>query len=786
MKMPLKWAQEYAKFNCSPQEFADRMTMSGSKVEGFETEADHMENVVIGRIAAMERHPDSDHLWVCQVEIGGGQTVQIVTGAQNLAVGNLCPAALHGAKLPNGMEIKRSKLRGLESNGMLCSLGELGLTAHDFPNAVEDGILVLDEDAPLGQNAAIALGMDDYSVEFEITPNRPDCLSVLGLAREAAATFKVPFEHRAPVAPAGQGNAAGLLKVKVEAPGACSRYSAAIVENVRVKPSPRWLRERLRLCGVRPINNIVDITNYVMLEYGQPMHAFDYAYVNGASITVRFAKPGEGIMTLDGTERPLDEKMLVIADEKGPVAIAGIMGGEFSGVYETTNRIVFESACFDGPTVRGASKRLGLRTESSGRFEKGLNPDNAGPALRRALELVQQLDAGDIVSGVLDDYPTPRTPRTIAFKPASINALLGIEISRGQMEEILLPLGFAIEGDSVVVPTARYDVSRTCDLAEEVARFVGYNNIPAASLRGTANAVPTPRQIFDKKVAATLTGYGFWECETFSFYSPKNFDLIRLPAESPLRSALQLMHPLGEDTSIMRTTALPSMLEVVGRNWAARTESAALYEQATEYLPAENAEDLPAELQKIILAAYGPEWDYLAVKGAVEGLFATAGVENYEVVPATEGTTYHPGRCARVYLTQREGKEWRRGELLATLGEIHPQVAANYGIKPRVVAADIDLGVLFFARGKTPQFTPLPKFPAITRDLALVAPTETLAADIAGRIRAAAGKLLETLTLFDVYTGERIGTGKKSLAYSRVLRGENATLTDQDADRVVG
>ncbi len=782
MKMPMKWAQSYASFSASPQEFSDKMTMSGSKVETFSSEADKMKNVVIGEILSLEKHPDSDHLWICQVDIGA-ETVQIVTGAQNLKVGDYCPAALHGAKLPNGLEIKKGKLRGVESNGMLCSLSELGLTTHDFPNAVEDGILVLDQEAALGTDAAIALGMDDYSFEFEITPNRPDCLSVRALAREAAATFKVPFVDHIPAEPAGKGDITSLLSVKVEDSSLCMRYSAAVVENVRIAPSPQWLRERLRLCGVRPINNIVDITNYVMLEYGQPMHAFDYAYVNGGEITVRRANQGESIVTLDDVQRPLTTDMLVIADTKGPIAIAGVMGGEYSGVYDTTQKIVFEAASFNGPSVRTTAKKLGMRTESSGRFEKGLNPENVGPALRRALELVKELNAGDIVGGILDEYPAPRETRALPFNPDEINRLLGISLSRQEMEEILLPLDFTFQGNDVIVPTNRFDVSRSCDLAEEIARFVGYNKIPSTIMSGVASARPTPRQTFDDKICNILTGYGFWECETFSFYSRKSFDMIRLAEEDTLRNAVVISNPLGEDTSIMRTTALPSLLEVVARNWASRNENCALFELATEYIPNASAEELPQENQKLILAAYGDKWDYLALKGAVEGLLSSAGIAQFEVRRNTEGTTYHPGRCAEIWI--RNPQQRSDFSKLATLGEIHPSVNANYDVKPRVYAADINLDLLFAARGGTPQFAPLPKYPATTRDLALVASTDVAAADIAARIQKAAGKKLEKLTLFDIYTGDKLGENKKSLAYSLVLRDASATLTDQDADKII-
>ena len=802
MKMPLGWAKEFAPADFTTHEYAERMTMSGSKVEGFSSEADAIENVVVGKVLELVPHPDSDHMFVCQVDVGAAEPVQIVTGAQNLKVGDLVPAALHKSRLPGGKEIRKGKLRGVESCGMLCSLSELGLTIHDFPNAVEDGIFVLDEVWPTGTPIVEALGMDDVTVEFEITPNRPDCLGVRALGRETAATFGVPFQDHLPQPKPGSGDVNQLLSVSIENTDLCLRYCGAVVENVRIKPSPRWMRQRLRNCGVRPINNLVDITNYVMLEYGQPMHCFDRSFVKGGQIHVRNAKAGEEIVTLDGQRRALSPEMLVIADAESPIAVAGVMGGEFSGTYETTTSVIFESAMFHGPSVRTTSKKLGLRTESSGRYEKGLDPNGCRRALDRALELVQLLDAGDVVNGVVDVFPQPRTNRRVTLAPDSINKLLGTSLTRQEMVDILLPLGFEMDGDEVVCPTWRWDVQRSCDLAEEIARFVGYNNIPSTVMRGSAQARPPPRQNFEEHMSQALAGFGLWETESFSFYSPKCFDLINLPKDSTLRNAVVISNPLGEDTSILRTTALPSVLEVVGRNFAARATECAVFEQATEYLPSQadvevTEEDfnnyaklceklashgltpnalLPTEQQKFVLAAYGSNWDYLTMKGVVEQLAHCAGIYTLRFERNAEGTSYHPGRAAFVYVEDA---------LLGVVGEIHPTVSANYGIKARVVAADLNLDVLFAHRGAQPLYRPLPKHPATSRDLALVADLSMPSAQVADCIRANAGKHLEDLSLFDVYTGDKLEAGKKSLAYKLVFRAADRTLTDEDVDTAV-
>ena len=776
MNLSMRWLDEFVHVDTPIHDFCEALTMSGSKVEGYEVEGTEIENVVVGKVLAMERHPNSDHMWICQVDVGKSEPVQIVTGAQNVHVGDLVPAALHKSHLPGGVTITKGKLRGVESNGMLCSLKELGLTTHDFPYAIEDGIFILQEACAVGEDIRTAIGLNDTVVEFEITSNRPDCLSIIGLARETAATYRLPLHLHTPVVQGAGGDVNDLLKVRVENTELCQRYMAAVVRNIKVASSPRWLRERLRACGVRPINNIVDITNYVMLEYGQPMHCFDYKYVNGGHITVRNAKPGEEIETLDGANRTLGEEMLVIADEKGPIAVAGVMGGEFSGVYDDTTTIVFESAMFNGPSVRTTAKKLGMRTEASGRYEKGLDPNGCRRCLDRALELVQLLDAGDVVNGVVDVWVHKREERRIPLRVDAVNRLLGTQLDKAQMVNILLPLGFGMDGDDIVIPSSRWDMERDCDVAEEVARFVGYNKMPSTAIRGVASARPTERQTFHETLMNALVGYGMYEIETFSFYSRKAFDAVNLPENDPLRNALVISNPLGEDTSIMRTTALPSMMDVIARNCNARAAECALFEDTTTYTPNADPDQLPTETETLMLGAYGAGWDYLGLKGVVEKLLETARVADARFARNTAGTSYHPGRCADIWLGE---------DKLGTIGEVHPAVLANYGVKPRVVAAELRMDVLFAHRGGTPAFKQLPKHPAITRDLALVADDAVPAADIASRIRKAAGKALESLTLFDVYTGEHMAPGKKSLAYSLVLRAADRTLTDEEAENAV-
>ncbi len=773
MNLSMKWLREFVDLDCSPKEYADQMTMSGSKVEGYTVEGEEITGVVVGRVLSLERHPDSDHLWVCQVDVGS-EVLQIVTGAQNLKEGDLVPAALHGSTLPGGVKIKRGKLRGIESNGMLCSLSELSLTKNDFPHAIEDGIFVIDEEVRPGQDIREALGLNDVSVEFEITPNRPDCLSMIGLARETAATFQKPLKLHAPKVKGTGGSVKDYLTVCVQASD-CKRYMNRVVKNIRIAPSPLWLRERLRACGLRPINNIVDITNYVMLEYGQPMHAFDYKYVKDGKINVRMAKAGETITTLDGVERALQADMLVIADSEVPMAVAGVMGGEFSGIMDDTETVVFESACFDGPSVRTTARDLGMRTDSSSRFEKGLDPAACPAALERACELVELLGAGDVVDGVIDEGYEEAPLRRIPLDVEGINRFLGIELSRQAMVEILTRLDFQVENGEVIVPSFRGDVEQKADVAEEIARFYGYDNIPSTVFKGYAAAAKTPEQAFEAKIAGTALSMGYYEIVTYSFISPKYYDKIRLAPDSVLRRSVTIRNPLGEDTSVMRTTALPSMLETLARNYNNRNLSAKLFELATVYLPTTD-DQLPKEKKVLVLGAYGAGVDFFTVKGAVEALLREFHVADVNVEAVKNRPEFHPGRCAAL----------SSGETpLGIMGEIHPQVLENYGLGVKAYVALLPLEALYGSAKAKIEFKPAPKFPAVTRDLAIVCDQATPVLTLEKAIRRAAGKLLESVTLFDVYEGEQVGQNKKSVAYSMTLRGADRTLTDTEADQTV-
>lgn len=781
MILSRKWLEDYVDTkDISNKEFCDAMTLSGSKVEEYKTEGSEIENIVVGKINSLERHPDSDHLWICSVDVGKDADYQIVTGAQNLSVGDFVPAALPGATVYNRHEhclekIKKGKLRGIESNGMLCSFDELGLTQNDFPYAAADGIFVLGDDCDRtpGLDIHEAIGYNDTCVEFEITSNRSDCMSVTGLAREAAATFGREFRLHEPEVKPGHGDVNDHLKVQIFEPDKCYRYSGAVVENVRVKESPRWLRERLRASGVRPISNIVDITNYVMLEYGQPMHAFDLRYLEGNEVNVRNAKNGEKITTLDGIERELNDTMLVIADKNKPVAVAGVMGGEYSGIMDDTTTIVFESACFNGISVRRTAKALGMRTEASSRYEKELDPGATMRALKRALELVQELDAGDVVNGVEDCFVMPKDEVKVKFDYKWINDFIGIDLSEEEQKKILEKIEFRFDNDgNIIAPPFRNDIEHIADISEEVARFYGYHNIPNRQLSGVANGKLTDSQKFIRLINETLISCGCSEISTFSFISPKAYDKIRLATDDPKRNSVVIMNPLGEDTSIMRTTILPSMLEVLARNYNHKNETACLYEIGTVYEPTQAAK-LPVEKQKAVIGLYGNGADYYTLKGIAEKLLYTLNTVEYDIVPVSDNPTFHPGRTA----------EFRIGnKVLATIGEVHPEAAENYGISERVYIAEIDVETAYENRMPARTHRSLPKFPAVSRDLAFVCDRDIPVLTLEKEIRQAVGKTLENVKLFDVYEGEQIESGKKSVAFNIQMRSADKTLTDEEAD----
>ncbi len=777
MNLSIRWLQDYVDIgHVSPRAFAEKMTMSGSKVEGYEIEGSEIRNVVVGKLLSVDPHPNAEKLVICKVDVGSGEPIQICTGAHNVKAGDIVPVALDDSDLPGGKHIRKGKLRGEESNGMLCSLGELGLTQHDFPYADEDGIFLLEEpDVQLGQDIQSALGLNDTCVEFEITSNRPDCLSVTGLAREAALTFDVPLNLPKPAVKNTVDDIHNYLSVEVTAPDLCPRYVARMVKNIKIEPSPRWMRERLRASGVRPINNIVDITNYVMLEYGQPMHAFDHKFVEGGKIVVRRATEGETIVTLDGVERTLTPDMLTIADAKKPSAVAGVMGGEYSGIVDDTNMIVFESACFNGPSVRTTAKKLGMRTEASGRFEKQLDPATCIPAVERACELVELLGAGEVVGGTIDVDNADRTERRIPFDPAWINRFIGIDVPVEKMKEILTRLECRIDGGDVIPPSFRLDLEHKADISEEIARFYGYDKIPSTAIRGVANGSYTDKQKFDRSIHTILRAQGLSEISTYSFISPKYYDKIGLPADSSYRNCVVISNPLGEDTSVMRTTTVPSMLEVLSRNYNNRNKAASLYEIGTVYLPREDQE-LPEETPFITLGAYGNDLDFFSLKGIVETLLNDLGIEGYEFTACSTHPTYHPGRCAVISIGDAT---------LGMIGEVHPSVSENYEIGTRVYLASLSEAVMFAHVAPEKGYTPLPRFPASTRDLALICEDALPVAELEKAIRGAVGNILEHVSLFDVYRGSQVAEGKKSVAYSLTLRADNRPLTDEEADAAV-
>lgn len=781
MNLSMKWLSDYVKADMPIKDYCHALTMSGSKVESFEVEGENIKNVVVGKILSVTPHENSDHLVVCQVEVGKDSPIQIVTGASNVNAGDIVPVALDGSTLPNGVKIKKGKLRGVESNGMLCSLGELGLNKHDFPYAIEDGIFIMQEDCEIGQDIQSAIGLNDTSVEFEITSNRPDCLSVIGLARETSATFNTPLNVPVPSFRGVDGDIDSMLKVNIHNTEKCKRYCAGIVKNVKIEPSPRWMRERLRASGVRPINNFVDITNYVMLEYGQPMHAFDLRYVDGAEINVRNAVNGEKITTLDVVERELSDDMLVIADKNKPVAVAGIMGGEYSGIMDDTNTVVFESAYFEPIQVRRTSKKLKLKTDASSRYEKGVDPLISMTCLERAFQLVEELGAGEVVRTVIDRDYTDKTPASVEFNSEWINSFLGTDIPESDMIEYLERLDFKVENGKAIAPSFRIDIECKADIAEEVARIYGYNNIPSTEFKGVATAELTPEQKFIRRLENITVGLGYYGIATFSFVSPKTLDKIGLPADSKLRNVVKISNPLGEDTSVMRTTTLPSMLEVLATNYNYRNPVAKLYEISKEYIPVEGKE-LPDEPQRLTLGMYGGDVDFYDIKGTAEKLLEALNIHDVEYVRAGESDAFdetvalHPGRSAVII---------KNGTALGYIGELHPQIQEKYGFNTKVYVGKFNIPELMKTADTKITYKSLPKFPATTRDLSIICDDEIPSAKLEAIIRKSVGKILEKVTLFDVYKGRQIADGKKSISYSIVMRSHDGTLNDEQADNAM-
>ena len=779
MKLNRKWLNEdFVDLSAvSDKEFVETLTVFGQKVETYERMDAEIKNVVVGKVLSMVRHPNSDHMWICQVDVGREEPVQIVTGAQNVHEGDLVPAALHNSWLPGGVHITKGKLRGEMSNGMLCSFAELGLTQNDLPGAYADGIWILnDEDCQIGQDINLVIGNNDTIVDFEITNNRPDCYSIIGLAREAAAAFGKSMRHHEPVVKGSDaGSIFDYLDVEVPATELCNRYSSRMVANVKIGPSPKWLRQRLRANGVRPINNIVDITNYVMLEYGQPMHAFDYRYVGNRKIVVREAEDGETLTTLDGNVRNLKAGMLVIADEHKPIGLAGIMGGENSEILDDTTMVVFESANFNGTSIRQTALALGMRTEASGKFEKNLDPMMTIPAVQRACELVEQLNCGDVLDGTIDVINYVPEPRTLPLEVDKINRLLGTEISKEDMVKYLALLEIPVEGDTISVPSFRPDLLRMADIAEEVGRSFGYNEIPTTAFKNSTQGGYTPEMKLEAKAGTLCRGMGYSEIITYSFVSPTVFDQIRLSADSPLRNALRIQNPLGEDTSIMRTIALPSMLEILSRNNAYHNKSVKLYELAKIYLPVEG-QALPEEPKMLVLGTYGANETFFTLKGELEAIFAGLRLEKASYTAVKDNPSYHPGRCAKVTIGGME---------VGVMGQVHPLVAQNYGIDADVYCAEINFTKLMLCQLPDATYTPLPKYPTVSRDLALVCDESVTVAQVEEVISTAAGKLLRDVKLFDIYRGVGVTEGKKSMAFSLELRADDRTLTDTDSEAVV-
>ena len=785
MRTSLEWIRSMVpELSCTAQEYMDAMTLSGSKVEGYEELDADLEKIVIGQIEKIEKHPDADKLIICQVNVGTGENIQIVTGAPNVKEGDKVPVVLDGGrvagghdgkKTPGGVKIKKGKLRGVESFGMMCSIEELGSTKDMYPEAPEYGIYIFAEDAVVGADAVEALGLHNSVFEYEITSNRVDCFGIIGLAREAAATFRKEFHPPVVTATGNNEDVNDYVKVSVEDTKLCPRYTARVVKNIKIAPSPEWMQRRLAAQGIRPINNIVDITNYVMEEYGQPMHAYDLDTIAGHQIVVKRAEKGQKFVTLDGQERTLDDSVLMICDGEKAIGIAGIMGGENSMITDDVKTMLFEAACFDGTNIRLSSKKVGLRTDASGKFEKGLDPNNAIEAMNRACQLIEELGAGEVVGGVVDVYTTVKEGRNIPFEPEKYNRLLGTDIAPETMLDYfkMLDLGYDKEKNEILVPSWRQDLECDADIAEEVARFYGYDKIPTSLPSGEASTGKLSFKLRVEKLARDIAEFcGFSQAMTYSFESPKVFDKLLLPADSPLRETVVITNPLGEDFSIMRTVSLNGMLASLATNYNRRNQNVRLYELGNIYLPKQTpVTELPEERMQFTLGMYG-EGDFYTMKGVVEELFDKLGMhEKAEYDPSDKKSFLHPGRQADIVY---------HGNVIGYLGEIHPTVAANYAIKERVYVAVLDMPYIVEYASFDRKYRGIAKFPAVTRDLSMVVPKEVLAGDIEKVFDEKGGQYLESYALFDIYEGAQIKRGYKSIAYTLTFRAQDKTLEDAD------
>lgn len=784
MNTPLSWIKAYVpELECTDQEYMDAMTLSGTKCEGFERLDADLDKIVVGQIEKIEKHPDADKLVVCQVKIGT-ETIQIVTGASNVEEGQKVPVVLDGgrvagghdgSKTPGGIKIKKGKLRGVPSNGMMCSIEELGSTRDFYPEAPENGIYIFDDSVEVGADAVEVLGLHDTVFEYEITSNRVDCYSVLGIAREVAATFRKPFVQPEVKAVGTTGDVNDYISVEVKDADLCPRYCAKVVKNVKIAPSPEWMQRRLSACGIRPINNLVDITNYVMEEFGQPMHAYDLDTIADNKIVVRRAKDGEKFVTLDGQERDLDSGMLMICDGENPVGLAGIMGGENSMITDDVHDMLFEAACFDGTNIRLSSKRVGLRTDASGKFEKGLDPNNAEAAINRACQLIEELGAGEVVEGMVDVYPTKKEERTIKFDPEYVNNLIGFNLTEEEMVNYFpaLELKYDPATKIITIPTFRQDLIGMCDIAEEIARFYGYDKIPTALPSGEATSGKLSYKLRIDEIARSVALYcGFSQGMTYSFESPKVFDKLLLPKDSELRKTVTISNPLGEDFSVMRTTSLNGMLTSLATNYNRRNKDVRLFEMGNIYLPKSlPVTDLPDERMQFTLGFYG-DGDFFTMKGVVEEFLGQVGInKNITYDPKAGKTFLHPGRQANVICDDK---------VIGYLGEVHPLVCENYAMKTRAYVAVIDMPYIYEMANFDKKYEGIAKFPAVSRDISMVVPKEIMVGQIEDVIKQRGGNILEGYNLFDIYEGDQIEKGFKSVAYNIVFRAKDRTLEESD------